>query len=419
MADEKEYSCTLKVTDFDGRSCFEGKARLSLGREFLGLHATGGEDYLVRYRDLDGLLDENYTVLLATAQNRFIISMLGKFYNGVLKDLRRLRRDDTIIGLLLDDFREIDEFSAKYAHLGGGGEVIARGDCDLLVFDRAVLVWPVEAENGFIKIFYSDVTAASSSDIALRLELDGGEVLTFTMMGRRLPAALKAIKDCREAHMAKLRNAVSTAFAGLAQEKVKALVGLLKEGLAVPLKRLEEVDPSVVRTIEDGISADEELKDTYEFLLERGVPEQVYAGVQVEKFGLDDQEPSFWFLIAQPEGALAMEVTSHRGHATYFFRSGRTEESGDGAARVARELGRALVDLRFRRTPIYLTGDELQKPDNARYAFAARRLPYLHEVRRRFLGRVVHRSTEGWRSSVEELLDWCEKNPDEGRMPSG
>jgi hypothetical protein len=193
-----------------------------------------------------------------------------------------------------------------------------------------------------------------------------------------------------------------------------AAAELLKEGLAIPMERLERIDPSIASTIQKGISADQELKDSFDYLYERGIEGKIFAGVQVEKFGLDDQEPSFWFLIAQPEGAMAMEVTSHGGHATYFFRSGLGD---DEVERGARELGRALIDLRFRRTPIYLQDEELLEPENARYAFAVQRLPYLRNVRKMFIGRVMHRSPRGWRKSVEELLEWCEKHPGGGRMP--
>jgi len=415
MTEVMEYSCSLKVMDTGGKPLFDGDGSISMDSEFLVLHTSGQDEYRTRYRDLDELIDEDYALLMVTTGNRFIISMLGKFYNGVVEEIRKRRRDDTIDGLLLDDFNEIDEFTAKYAHMDSGNGVIVQGKCDLLVFDRAVLVWPVEAANDFIKVFFSEISSATSSDIALRLELGCEEVLVFSMMGKRLPAALKAITEQREQHLTKLHHAVSTAFPDLTGEKVSALVELLKEGLALPLDMLAKIDQSVVRTIENGISEDVELRDSYDFLVERGIEGQVYAGIQVEKFGLDDQEPTFWFLIAQPEGATAMEVTSHGGHATYFFRSNGNEEE---LLRGARELGRALVDIRFRRTPILLTDAELLKQENARYCFAARRLPYLREVRGRFVGRVVHRSPDGWRKTVEELLNWCENHPEGGRMPT-
>ena len=126
MPDVNEYQCTLKITDAKGIVVFDGRGSLSLEKEFLCFDIPGKKGYRVRYRDLDGLVDDDYKMLMATSETRFAVSMLGKFYSGLTEEIGLRRRDDTIYGLLLDDFREIDDFTAEYTHTKDSGEQIVK-----------------------------------------------------------------------------------------------------------------------------------------------------------------------------------------------------------------------------------------------------------------------------------------------------
>jgi hypothetical protein len=117
----------------------------------------------------------------------------------------------------------------------------------------------------------------------------------------------------------------------------------------------------------------------------------------------------------RPLNAVAQEVTSEQGHATYVFRLMPAEEfeaaRSDGedpladavTAAVAR-LNRALLTLNFRREPIYLTDDQVATGRYARYRAALRKLDYLQWARAAFLGRAIHNAT--WE---QQLLDLAAK----------
>ncbi len=99
-------------------------------------------------------------------------------------------------------------------------------------------------------------------------------------------------------------------------------------------------------------------------------------------------------VLARLEGGTVLEPASEKGHATYIFSSG--VEPG--------VLGRALVYTGLRREPIFMEKDDMLKPENLRYHYAVRRLPYLRLLRKNYKGRVVHTGFENWRSKVEKLL---------------
>jgi hypothetical protein len=72
---------------------------------------------------------------------------------------------------------------------------------------------------------------------------------------------------------------------------------------------------------------------------------------------------------------------------------------------AVRRLNRVLGMLNFRRRPIYLSDDELERdPQFHRYAIAARRIPELREVRAAFLGRAIHSSYDAWKTQVAAVL---------------
>jgi hypothetical protein len=142
--------------------------------------------------------------------------------------------------------------------------------------------------------------------------------------------------------------------------------------------------------------------------------EENVAGVTEDETGRD--RTILWFFIPLADGnrplnAVAQEITSEKGHATYVFRLMPPEQfetarqAGDAAlagavtAAIAR-LNRALLTLNFRREPIYLTDDQIATGRWARYRAAVRKLDYLQWARAAFIGRAIHNAT--WE---QQLLD--------------
>jgi hypothetical protein len=151
---------------------------------------------------------------------------------------------------------------------------------------------------------------------------------------------------------------------------------------------------------------------------ESGDDEESVAGVTEDETGRD--RAILWFFIPLADGgkslnAVAQEITSEKGHATYVFRLMPPEQfetaraAGDAAlagavtAAIAR-LNRALLTLNFRREPIYLTDDQIATGRWARYRAAVRKLDYLQWARSAFLGRAIHNTT--WE---QQLLDLAQQ----------
>ena len=129
-----------------------------------------------------------------------------------------------------------------------------------------------------------------------------------------------------------------------------------------------------------------------------------------------------WFLAPissitpdQPVHVIAMEATSAEGsgRATYFFKTGdqgsfpnqkNAEPLQSEADRAPKNINRDLVVVNFRREPIYLTDEQLNSAEYAGYRRAIAKIPALRELRRLFIGRVMHHSPAQWKTDVNQLL---------------
>jgi hypothetical protein len=106
--------------------------------------------------------------------------------------------------------------------------------------------------------------------------------------------------------------------------------------------------------------------------------------------------------------------------ATYFFRTmGRKEYAQTKDEDLVMELenftkniNHAMIDVNFRREPIFLSAEQLDSTKYVQYRFAIERMSSLRMLRSLFIGRVVHSSPEQWKSNVASLLAFNTKSLD-------
>jgi hypothetical protein len=107
--------------------------------------------------------------------------------------------------------------------------------------------------------------------------------------------------------------------------------------------------------------------------------------------------------------------------ATYFFReTGRKEYSQTKDEDLTKELdsfikniNRSMIEINFRREPIYLTEDQLDSTEYTQYRFAIEKIASLKTLRDQFIGRVIHSSKKQWKTDVTSLLVFNIKSIDD------
>jgi hypothetical protein len=78
-----------------------------------------------------------------------------------------------------------------------------------------------------------------------------------------------------------------------------------------------------------------------------------------------------------------------------------------------KNINRAMIDINFRREPIFLSEEQLDSPKYVQYRFAISKMPSLRMLRSLFIGRVIHSSPEQWKSNVASLLAFNAKSLDD------
>jgi len=75
-----------------------------------------------------------------------------------------------------------------------------------------------------------------------------------------------------------------------------------------------------------------------------------------------------------------------------------------------------MVDINFRREPVYLSDDKLLEPKYQHYFYAVKRMPSLKLLRSLFIGRVIHSSPEQWTEDVNALLEFNASSRSDAEM---
>lgn len=152
---------------------------------------------------------------------------------------------------------------------------------------------------------------------------------------------------------------------------------------------------------------DEHLKPYFDVLRSRATKDPLMAGFKFIRPGDDEGEDPpeegkmplfFWFFFPLPNGTAAWEATTGTGRATYIFKAPAP------IAETVEMLTRGLALVNFRREPVYLSDDALDRqPRFHRYAIGARKLPELRALRQAYIGRAIHSSPEEWEKQISEV----------------
>ena len=202
---------------------------------------------------------------------------------------------------------------------------------------------------------------------------------------------------------------------------IRKAAELLKDGRAAKKTDLENIFPGLWTKLEERLEI-AEVKDEYDFLSALSDKEQVCIGFKRGLLG-DLTGEYIWFLIpiyspdpGMPGNVVAMEASGDGGgKATYFFRiMDRNEyrqkrdksELADITSEFLIKLNRCMLEINFRREPIYLTDEKINQPSYSRYRESIRQIPYLQTLRKHFIGRVIHGSSEQWEKDVLDLMQF-------------
>ncbi|MBI4260191.1 MAG: hypothetical protein HY658_06455 [Actinobacteria bacterium] len=437
------YSGQLSIVGPDGSVRGPRPVSVEVGDDALSLVPEGDAPVPLAYVDVDDLHDDDYTLRLSDhTGRRYDLTMLGKAYGQIAADVRKRRNGLLQREMLLTGVGLQDTFPGK---LVGGAEA---PPVEIRLFRDLLVVVPERGTMWGMPYSFVDRVEWDAELYQTRVHADDGTVHAFGQLGRRS----EEFRDELTRLMGAMARRTAATLAGLLPAVppggVSRLSALMRDGRAVQQRAVDAVDPALWPLLEDAVVGTDRLRESYEALKARcpagwaalGVkavlaggeesaagegedPEAaVAAAVEQPSATAGDTEPEterrkasvLWFFVplsrdGRPANAVAQEVTSEEGHATYVFRlmepdrfsSASGEALADAVGQGIARLNRALLTLNFRREPIYASEDEVAGGGRfSRYRVALRNLPHLRWARSAFLGRAVHSAT--WERQLDE-----------------
>ncbi len=241
---------------------------------------------------------------------------------------------------------------------------------------------------------------------------------------------------------------------------INKLATLMKDGRAAKRKEIEQQSPDFWRRLTKKID-EAGITTEYEFLNSLAAKDQVCVGIKRGLMG-DLTGTYIWMLfpLLNPgtnrlSNTIALEAFNTQENAeenkeqptentdsetgeetnqtpdeeqkpattgaTYFFRAtGRKEYAQTKDEDLIKELdsfikniNRSMIEINFRREPIYLTENQLESTEYTQYRFAIAKIPSLKTLRDQFVGRVIHASQKQWKTDVTSLLAFNTKSIDD------
>ncbi|MGD0449905.1 MAG: hypothetical protein ABSA79_02475 [Candidatus Bathyarchaeia archaeon] len=447
-----EVAVNYKVYDDKSNIKNEGEARATFDDKYLTLTVSFGEPMLFAYTDIVGISDYDYKVdLLLSSKEKLNLWGLGYQYEDFLFQLFKLRNELMLKYLLMEESLLQAGFQAKYTKLDPNGQTSQTGNCEVRLYDNAILVLPQKNEP--IRLPYCYITNVNKQDYKLTITNESLEKMDFTMLGQNFDPLAKALSDAINKMILRTQQNIKELIPEATPTVIYKLADLMKDGKAAKRKEIEQYSPDFWRRLtkkidEAGITIE------YEFLNSLAAKDQVCVGIKRGLMG-DLTGTYIWMLfpLLNPgtnrlSNTIALEAfntidkteenkdpeTKEETNqtpdeeqkpaptgATYFFREiGREEYSQTKDEDLTQELdsfikniNRSMIEINFRREPIYLTENQLDSMEYTQYRFAIAKIAALKTLREQFVGRVVHASQKQWQTDVTSLLAFNTKSVDD------
>ena len=392
-------------------------ARIDLTEDVLSVSIGDDAATTLPLVDIEDVSDQDYVLTLTDHQGRRVeLTMLGHAYGQVVADLRKHRDAALERDLLLRGVGLRDSFPGK---IFGGTEP---EPVEVRLYEDLMVVVPERGRMFGVPYSFVDRVDWDEELYQVHVLTDDGRDLVFGHLGKRTEEFRNELGRLLDALAKRTAATLQGLIPGLDAAKLGALAGLMRDGRAAQRWQIDEIDPSIWPRLEAAAAGTDELRAAYESLSAMTVHPWAAFGVkavlteqQAEgSDGSTSEAPTdLWYFCplqqdGKPLNVVAQEVASGSGHATYLFRILPTErfgvlqgdQLGEEVGRSIHRLNRALLQLNFRREPIYLSDEEIASGDFARYRVALRKLDYLRLAREAFLGRAVHNA--GWEKQVLE-----------------
>lgn len=378
-------------------------------------------DFALRYEEISSICAGDYDVKIEAASDSICVSRLGQSNDWFFNNLTRAYNGAVTKALKVSGDC-VFETQGKLTY----ENVTAKGKIQVYE-DSLCLLPPVTEARRFPFSFFSGI---AKEDYAIKIQLNTGENATISMVGRDLdPLEKKLIEGVRGARDKNGALACEICETLNAANKAKAS-NVLHEKLAVPVNRLKNVE-GLYECIMDKVAvsdmkkswdklnelcdgekaavgiwklSDEEVAALKEKLLEK-LQAEAGEGEDVQQVTLTPEQEEalkwmIWAAIPSKDERIAIVEAAFPTEevATYIYKIPA------GWPHFLNILNRGMEAMDFERDIILLAREKLTEANNAPKKILIERTPAVEMLRSQLLGRVIHRTEDGWVKNIKEYL---------------
>jgi hypothetical protein len=417
-----ECSMSYALLDENGKQVATGDCKGTINKEYVTIYPKFGSILPFHLRDINEIETENYRITLPIFSNeKLILFNLGYCFEDFLRVLTDLRNEVIIKDLLMNETARKSDVNMEFICYDEKGNEKQKGEGKIRLYETGLVIIPQKGE--VLRVPYSDIVNVSNENYSVKIGTELGEQYLFQKMGSEFDFFVKEFSDIYNELQTKAVSSLKALFPAIDSVSLRRVAAIMREGKAAKRADIETINPRLWQELEKRI-ATAGLNESYTFLKELGRQERIAIGFKRGLMG-DLTGEYIWFLVPIYGGsekgygnAVAMEATEATGEestgkATYFFKIvGRKdypnfktiEELDEETDKLIRRINRCMLDINFRREPIYLPDERLEEADYIKYKIALQRIPSLQLLRTMYIGRVIHSSPEQWKSDVIELL---------------
>lgn len=377
------------------------QAKFVLDEEKLSVLAESGKATLIFLRDIIDFWDQDYQINLLFSEGKLIISELGYQYDDFIKAFTNVRHKIIKKDLLMEERIRKTGFKGNYNYQELNKK--CSGEAEVEIYDTGIVIKPERGD--LIRIPYSEINEFSEEDYKISIITDNASILLFSF-GEKFDSLNKIIKEVLAELSLKTQEFLKDFLPDLDPLTIKRISELLKDGRAVSKNKLDEISLQIWLNLEKKLNKIDIL-ESYQYLKTLSIADHFFIGIKRDLMGEMTGE-YLWLLIPISSKSghkfLVMETGSTvegGGKATYLFKIMKDENIDD----LVKKFNRCMLAVNFRREPIYIKDEELEKPEYLKYKIAIAKIPELKLLRQLFVGRVFHTSLENWREDFDNLIN--------------
>ncbi len=441
-----DFNLYYRLSDDKSNLKAEGEAKAALDENYLTLTVDFGDPLLFSYADITGIVDNDYTVdITLTSDEKLTLTRLGYQYEDFLFQLFKLRNELLLKYLLMQESLLLAGFEGQYSSVSSTGQT-KTGRCEIRLYDTGLVILPQKADP--IRTPYCYISQITKGDYKLLIIDEFANKIEITQLGPNFDPLSKALSEAFNKMITRTQENVKELIPEADPVTIRKLASLMKDGRAAKRKDIESLSSEFWHRLAKRID-EANLKTEYDFLDSLSMKDQECVG---QKRGLMGNLTGYytWFLFPlrvhnpnrlgnmvameafnntkDKENQVQQDTTENEDTsdgqpknennaatttgATYLFQilgqkeysQAKDEELAGKLDDFIKSINRAMIDINFRREPIYLSDNQLDSTKYVQYRFAIQNIPSLRLLRSLFTARVVHSSPERWKSDISSLL---------------